>query len=159
MKVSNVMTKQVATCGPETRLTEAAALMWDNDCGILPVLSQSGELQGVVTDRDICIALGTRNIRPSDFSVHDLVREHPLVCRPSDDIQVALRTMREGKVRRLPVVNEQARVEGILSMDDVVLHTENGHGAKPSPISCREVVSTLKAIYSHDSSVGDKSAA
>jgi CBS domain-containing protein len=147
MTVKDVMTIRVATCRPETNLAEATALMWDNDCGALPVLAETGELAGIVTDRDICIALGTRNIRSSDLSVRDVLRDHTLVCKSSDDIHTALRTMREGKVRRLPVLNDDALLEGIVSMDDVVLNAGLGDGKTGSAISYGDAITTLQAIY------------
>ena len=97
MIVKDVMTQQVATCRPETNLAEAAALMWEKDCGALPVLAESGELTGIITDRDICIALGTRNVRSSDLCVRDVVKDHTLVCKSSDDIHAALQTMHDAQ--------------------------------------------------------------
>ena len=149
MTVNEVMTKRVVTCLPETNLAEATALMWENGCGVLPVLGAGGEVVGVVTDRDICIALGTRNVRASDLSVRDVVHDHTLVCNPDDEIHTALKMMREGKIRRLPVVTENSRLEGIVSLDDVVLKAGNGDGAAHSEISYTEVVTTMQAIYAH----------
>jgi CBS domain-containing protein len=159
MMVQDVMTQQVATCRPETNLAEAAALMWEKDCGALPVLAESGELTGIITDRDICIALGTRNVRSSDLCVRDVVKDHPLVCRPSDDIHAALQTMHDAKIRRLPVVNENASLEGIVSIDDVVLKAAHGNGKLDHGISYGDVVTTLQAIYIHDQFHGQSAAA
>ena len=158
MKVKDIMTTPVATCGPEANLAEATALMWDNDCGILPVVGEAGGLAGVVTDRDICVALGTRNVRSSDLCVRDVLKDHILVCKSSDDINTALQTMREGKIRRLPVVNEDALLEGIVSMDDVVLNAQHGDGKTGYGVSHGEVVATLKAIYTHDDRMRSRSA-
>jgi CBS domain-containing protein len=159
MTVKDVMTIRVATCQRETNLAEASALMWDNDCGVLPVLSETGELAGIVTDRDICIALGTRNVRSSDLSVRDLIKDHTAVCKSSDDINTALQTMCEAKIRRLPVVNDDALLEGILSMDDVVLKAQHGDGKIGSGISYGEVVAALQAIYRRDDQFRGRSAA
>ena len=150
MKVNDVMTRRVATCRPETNLAEAAALMWQNDCGVLPVLTETGELAGLVTDRDMCIALGTKDVQPSHLSVGAILRDHTLVCKSSDSIQTALHTMSEGKVRRLPVVGDNAQLVGILSMDDVVLNAERGTAKVGSVISSAAVVKTLQAIYARD---------
>ena len=128
MKVKDVMTMPVATCRPGTNLAEAGALMWENDCGVLPVVDAAGELAGVVTDRDMFIALGTRNVAPSALTVAELLCGQTLTCRSSDSIQRALMIMREGKVRRLPVVDEAGAPEGIVSMDDIVLNAEGGIG-------------------------------
>ncbi|MBZ5605228.1 MAG: CBS domain-containing protein [Acidobacteriia bacterium] len=141
------MTRQVATCRPESNLAEAIALMWENDCGVLPVLGDRGEILGMITDRDIGVALGTRNVRSSDVLVRDVARDHVLLCRPHDDIHVALQTMRDGKVRRLPVMGDRGGLEGILSMDDVVLNAEADPRMGAS-ISYGDVVSTLREIYS-----------
>jgi CBS domain-containing protein len=159
MKVKDLMKTRVATCRPETNLAEATALMWDNDCGVLPVAGGLGALVGMVTDRDICIALGTRNVRSSDLCVRDIIKGHTLVCKSSDDIQMALQTMREGKIRRLPVVSDDALLEGIVSMDDVVLNTQHGDGKTGSGISYGDVVTTLQAIYSRDDQFRGRSAA
>ena len=159
MTVKDVMTKRVATCRPETNLAEATALMWENDCGALPVLAETGELAGVVTDRDICVALGTRNVRSSKLCVRDVVTNHPLVCKSSDDIHTALQIMRDGKIRRLPVVGDSAALEGIVSMDDAVLNAAHGDGELDHGISYGDVVTTLQGIYTHDHQLRDRSAA
>jgi CBS domain-containing protein len=73
-------------------------LMWENDCGALPALTETGELAGVITDRDICIALGTRNARASELTVRDVVGLPLLVCKSTDDIRSALQTMGEARI-------------------------------------------------------------
>jgi CBS domain-containing protein len=146
MTVKEVMTKDVAACRADMNLAEAAALMWDKDCGALPVIAAQGEITGVLTDRDICIALGTRNVRSSDMNVADVLQDHVLACKPSDDVQVALQLMRARKVRRLPVVNDDSRLEGIVSMDDIVLSAQPD-GGMGSVVSYDDVVTTLQAIY------------
>jgi CBS domain-containing protein len=126
MKVRDVMTKQLTTCRTETNLAAASALMWDNNCGALPALTDSGELAGVLTDRDICIALGTRNARASDLTVRDVVGASPLSCQSSDDILTALLMMQQAKLRFLPVVNDAGVLEGVLSIDDIVPIVQSG---------------------------------
>ena len=120
MKVRDVMTKQITTCRTYTNLAAASALMWDNDCGALPALTETGELAGILTDRDICIALGTRNARASDLTVRDVVEASPLSCQSNDDILTTLLIMQQAKLRFLPVVNDAGVLEGVLSIDDIV---------------------------------------
>lgn len=158
MKVQDVMTKQVATCRADTSLAEASALLWENDCGALPVIGVNGEIAGMVTDRDICIALGTRNARSSELRVIDVVQNHVLYCNLSDDVHTALQRMGEGQVRRLPVVNDEFQIEGILSMDDVVLKAlpDDRMGAA---VSYADAVTTLQSIYRHSAPAGSKVAA
>jgi CBS domain-containing protein len=158
MTVKDVMTTRVATCRPEMNLAEATALMLDNDCAALPVLGKTGELAGIVTDRDVCIALGTRNVRSSELCVRDVIKDHTLVCKSSDDIHTALQTMRRGKIRRLPVVNDDALLKGIVSMDDVALNAERD-AKMGSVISYEDVVTALQVICNRDDQLRGRSAA
>ena len=120
MTVREVMTAEVTTCRLDTNLAAASALLWENDCRALPVLNSAGEFVGVLTDRDICIALGTRNVRASELTAGQVIGGGAAVCSSTDDtLAWPLQTMRVAKIRRLPVVNDQRRLEGIVSIDDV----------------------------------------
>ena len=147
MTVGEVMTTPVAVCRTQTTLADATALMWDHDCGVLPVVNDLGELSGMVTDRDICIALGTRNARAADLLVSDVIGNHTLFCSSSDDVVLALKTMRAGRMRRLPVVDHRiGKLEGILSMDDLVLKAIDG---RSESVMATDLADTLKVIYAH----------
>jgi CBS domain-containing protein len=143
MKVKDVMTREVLTCTPETTLAEAAQLMWDGDCGILPVV-ENGKLVGVVTDRDMYVALATRNVPAARLKVGAVATKTPFTCTPEDDIQTALATMRQARVRRLPVVGFGNTVAGMLSMNDIVLAAGTGKDVKAD-----DVLTTLQAICVH----------
>ena len=143
MKVSDLMTQHPVTCSPETNLSEAAALMLQGDCGILPVVAD-GKLCGVVTDRDLFIALGTRNRRPSSMTVSEVVTGAVFTCSPDDDIHGVLATMKQHAIRRVPVLGFGGSVIGIVSMNDLVLAA----GPK-KPVQGVEVVDVLKAVCSH----------
>jgi len=140
MKVKDVMTADVRTCTPDTTLAEAGRLMWDGDCGILPVMDD-GALIGVVTDRDLFIALATQNERAAGLRVGAVATATVAACAPDDDLQEALATMRHVRVRRLPVVGFGSSLLGILSMNDIVMAT-----GKSDEVSCESVVETLRAI-------------
>jgi CBS domain-containing protein len=142
MKVKDFMTTDVKTCSPDTTVAEAAHLMWDGDCGILPVVDD-GELVGVVTDRDMYIALATQNARAAQLKVGAVATKKLASCAPEDDVQAALATMRQSRVRRLPVVGFGGAVLGILSMNDIVL------GAGAGKVASEDVVQTLQAICAH----------
>ncbi len=104
MKVKDVMMGTPYYCQPETNLGSATELMWNANCGFLPVEAADGKVIGVITDRDICIALGTRNRLAGDIAVGEVMSGKLYSCAPDDDIHMALQTMKEGKVRRLPVI-------------------------------------------------------
>jgi len=147
MKVKDVMMRTPASCDAATNLGAAVEILWNRNCGILPIMNSQGKVIGVVTDRDLCIALGTRNRLPGEITVGQIVSGEVFTCKPDDNIRDALNTMAREKVRRLPVVNDAGQLEGILSMDDVVLHSEAGIAAKTCELSHDTVVNTLKQLY------------
>ena len=143
MKIKDIMTTDVRTCSPGTNLAAAAALMLDGDCGILPVMDE-GKLVGVVTDRDMYIALATRNTPASQVTVGEVARRQAWTCGPDDEVHAALETMKVQRVRRLPVEGFNGSVLGIVSMNDILLAA----GARKA-IRTDEVVDTLQGICAH----------
>jgi CBS domain-containing protein len=93
MQVFDVMTPGPLTCAPETTIAEAANLMWQGDCGVLPVL-RDGKVAGIVTDRDLFIALATRNTRASELTVGSVACELVVTCSARDDVHHALAAMK-----------------------------------------------------------------
>jgi CBS domain-containing protein len=126
MKTKERMVTTVSVCQPDDNLAEVTAIMWDGHCGVLPVVDVEERVIGMITDRDICIALGTRNVRASDLCVMDVAPPRVFACLESDDVIAALRTMEAQNVRGLPVVNAEGKLVGMISMDDFLLYTEPG---------------------------------
>src|ERR1043165_922561 len=114
MKIQEIMTADVRCCGPDTNLAVAAKMMWDSDCGALPVLNVDGHVIGMITDRDICMASATTGWETvSGKNVYS--------CILSDDVHTALDIMKRERVRRLPVLDEEGLLQGIVAMNDFVL--------------------------------------
>ena len=149
MKVRELMTKNVACCRAETNLATAGELMWENDCGVLPVVDEAGKVTGILTDRDICIALTTRDFQSSKIAVGDAAIPKVVMCEADDDIHSALKTMRREKIRRLPVVNRAGALEGILSINDIVLRAEKGDARIQPELTYDDVVHTFQGICAH----------
>lgn len=147
MKVKDAMTGSPVYCTVRTNLGEAAALMWSRDCGILPVVDAERKVVGVVTDRDMFLALGTRNRLAGDLTVGEVSPAKPFLCACDDDVHSALQVMARHKVRRLPVVNDEGRLEGILSMDDLVVHASPRTLGRALELSHDDVIVALKKIY------------
>ena len=146
MKVRDLMTSDLEACRPDTDLATVARMMWDRDCGFVPVVDATRALRGVLTDRDICVASATRRLLPEYMSASH-VMTHPVhACLADDEISAALEAMKRFKVRRLPVIDANGLVKGVISMNDIVLATERGSGTDP-----KEIVSTLAAICAHRS--------
>lgn len=146
MRVKDAMTVNPSYCHPATNLGSATELMWKANCGFLPVADADGKVVGVVTDRDICIALGTRSRLAGEVTVAELMTGAIAVCRPSDDIKLALETMRDAKVRRLPVVTREGVLVGVISLDDILSRAEVGKMGKKPELSSDEVIEVYQGI-------------
>jgi len=147
MKVGDVMTRTPAFCTPATNLGSAVEILWNRNCGILPVLDSHERVVSVITDRDICIALGTRNRAPGEITVGDVAAQRAICCSADEDVRSALAKLAEAKVRRLPVIDAERKLEGLLSMDDVVDRTRLKAPVKGDGLTPEDVVSTLKRLY------------
>lgn len=147
MRVQDVMSKTVASCRADTNLADATALMWEHNCGLLPIVNHEGMVIGVVTDRDICVALGTRDRRASEIKVSEVAYRAAVLCNAQDDLRPVLKVMAAERVRRLPVVDQKGTLIGVLSLDDVTLRARHHDDTDRPEVSFEDVVNTLRAIY------------
>jgi len=150
MKVSDLMTKEVRTCHQHDSLNRAAQLMWENDCGAVPVIDSDRNVIGMLTARDICMAAYTQGVALREASAASAMSRDVSVCNPSDNITSAAERMRERQIRRLPVVDKAQRLIGILSMSDIARETDRLRASKSRkrPIKDGELIETLGAICS-----------
>lgn len=150
MNVEHLMSHDIETCTPEATLSDASMIMWRRDCGIVPVAqTPGGRFLGVITDRDICIATATRNRAPSAIRVKDVMAPRAFACAPGDKIRTALHRMSEAQVRRLPVVDNDGRVVGMLSLNDLALAAEENLARGAEGVTYADVVGVLKAVSAH----------
>jgi CBS domain-containing protein len=147
MKVKDIMTQSVVCCSPDTNIGAAVELMWVHNCGMLPVVRADGKLCGIITDRDICIAVGTRNKVAGQLTVFEIATTEVFTCKAEDEVQQALRIMAIRQVRRLPVVDKDGVPHGILSIDDVVAHGGLNKWAGNSELPSEEIIRNLKILY------------
>jgi CBS domain-containing protein len=145
MKTEDVMTREVHTCLPDTDLGLAAMQMWEGDFGVLPVVADGGEVVGMITDRDICMAAASRNKAPGEIRVEEVMTGQVYSCSVDDNIHDALKVMEQRRVRRLPVL-EHGRIVGLLSLNDLALKARS---SKLADLTAQDVEETLKAICSH----------
>lgn len=141
MKVQDVMTQNVSSCHPWTNLSEVAMMMWNHDCGIIPVVSDQNTVTSVITDRDICMSVATQHRRAEEITVGEVTNGSLYLCHPEDDVTMVLKTMGENQVRRLPVTDHDGHLVGVISINDLV--TASRSTKTPTYSS---VVETLKAI-------------
>jgi CBS domain-containing protein len=148
MNVRKIMVKSPKCCDPSLNCAAAIELLWSAGCGALPVVNAEKKVVGIVTDRDICIALGTRNRRPAELQITEVMTSDVASCHADDDIHEALKTMRLRKLRRLPVIDSAGRLEGTLCVTDVLMHARHDDGSRPE-LSYENVVGALREIYCH----------
>jgi CBS domain-containing protein len=148
MRVHDVMKQAAVCCRSDAKVGAAVELLRVNNCGMLPVVGNSGKLEGVVTDRDICIAMGTRNRLAGDLTVAEIAIKNVVTCKPEDEIHEALHTMAEKHIRRLPVVDNHGVPQGILSMDDIITHGDLNKWQGCCELSAEEIIRALKRLYS-----------
>lgn len=117
--VSSLMATHVRTCGPDEPLSRAAQLMWETDCGVVPVV-ENHCVVGLVTDRDVCMATYTQGKAPEALPIGSAMSKHVFGCLPDDSIGAVLAKMGVNRVRRLPVMNAEGRLLGLVSLADVI---------------------------------------
>lgn len=117
--VRSIMTPHARSCAPEDSLASAAQVLWEADCGALPVVS-NGKVTAMLTDRDVCMAGYFRDKPPSELRVADAMSKQLLSCGPDESIGAVLATMSEQRVRRLPVVGPSGDLLGVISQADVL---------------------------------------
>lgn len=149
MKIQELMTRDVDACSPATDLAAVAMTMWRQDCGFVPIIDDARRVIGVITDRDICMALATRHRRAEELTAREVMSGELISVRPEDDLRVALETMRTRRVRRLPVVDAGQCLRGVVSINDVVLHAQASGGRVTPGISANDVLATLQGICGH----------
>jgi len=119
MNVEDLMTKPAVTIQAQELLNVAAQKMWDNDCGVLPVVGGDGRLVGVLTDRDVCMSAWSRGQLLTNIRVEDAMSKQVFSLKPGQEVGLAEKLMAEHQVRRIPIVDASEKPVGIVSMNDL----------------------------------------
>ena len=134
------MTTDIGFCNLEDNLTKAAEIMWQKDCGVVPIVDEEQKVIGMITDRDICIAAATRNQKTSDIKAKEMINREVISCAANDRLETALKKMRRYQLKRLPITNENSKLVGILSIADILLCEQKAKKLR------KKIYLTLKAI-------------
>ena len=137
-RVDSIMKRTVRTCTPRDTLNVPAQVMWEVDCGCVPVV-EGKRVVGIVTDRDICMAAYVRGKPLSQLTVDDTMAKHVFTCRPDDDLMDTERVMQEHQVRRLPVVDDNGQLVGLVSLADIASRRDRD-------VSLTDLAATLQAV-------------
>ena len=142
MNVKEIMKKDVATCTTNDDMATAVKIMHDHKCGFVPVVGSHGAVVGVVTDRDLSSAAASEKHRTAEHIAVFYAMSQPVFsCFPDENLKVALATMAKHHVRRLPVLDKQGQLQGMLSIDDIVQVPRR----RGTP-TAEEIVDTFKEI-------------
>jgi predicted transcriptional regulator len=140
------MSDQVWTVGPHESLERAAQLMWEHDCGCVPIVDNEQRLLGVITDRDICMGAYTQGGCLREIPVHRCMSHSTHVCSPNDTLESAASRMGSEQVRRLPVVDENGHLVGILALGDLARTLGGNRGGPQKQMLGNEVARALSSI-------------
>jgi len=119
MKVSALFHRTVTSCTNRDTLDQAAALLWRHDIGCLPVLGDGGQLIGMITDRDIAMAAFLQGAPLRSITVSSVMSKEMATCEGEDDIETVVQMLIARRIRRVPVVDAQGRLIGIISLNDI----------------------------------------
>jgi CBS domain-containing protein len=122
MRISDVMTREVATVGPDQTAREAATFMLNSDAGSIPV-TEGDRLIGMITDRDIAVR-GVAKGHGPDTPVRDIMTSGIICARENDSVEDVASKMSEAQVRRLPVIDDSEKLIGIVSLGDLSRETD-----------------------------------
>lgn len=142
MRIKEIMTHPVITAPTHSTLDAVAKLMWEFDCGAVPLVGDDGRLTGIVTDRDICMAAYTQGKPLSSIAAETAMARSVIACHTSDSVETVEHLMRDNQIRRVPVLDSDNRPVGIVSMNDVARLAAR---ARKSGVD-RELVETLAAV-------------
>ena len=146
MNVRDLMKQDLAVCCPDDTLGDAARLMWQHDCGFVPLVEpETGHLLGTITDRDICMAALSSERPIHELSIATTMHRGAHACSPDDDLSVVHGLMREHQVRRLPVVDDAGSLIGVISLNDLGLQALD----QEQPERAATVAETLGTICQH----------
>lgn len=157
-KVADLMSRDVSSCGADDPLNGAARIFWERDCGCAPVVDAEALVVGMVTDRDVCMAAYFRNRPLTEMRVAEVMSKDVAVCRAEDPLPVAAAVMSRRQVRRLPVVDAERRLIGVLSLNDVARGVARARSGRRA-VKAEEVLETLRAIGERKSAPSGSKAA
>ncbi len=141
MKVRNIMTRPPCTCGPDFTLAEASRLMALEDRGTVVVVDRHDRVVGILTDRDLVLAIGKADANPARSPACEAMTSEVYTCSPDEELAAVLERMSDLRVRRLPVVAADGHVVGMLSIDDIVLW-----GVQSDGVTRKALVRALHSI-------------
>lgn len=144
MRAEQLMTQPIVKCHANDTLDIAAQLMWDHDCGAIVVVRSDGRLAGMLTDRDICMAAHHASRPLNEILVNTAMAQHPVFAFPRQTISQVEQLMAKHQVHRVPIVDEEHRPIGLISMTDLAIESTQPDTRLGGTLS--QIAFTLAAI-------------
>jgi len=119
MKIEQIMNRNVRYCRPQDSLNSAAQIMWEAGCGAVPVVDEQSRPIGFLTDRDVCMAAYTQGRLLREIPVETAMARKVVTCGVEDELSTAAVLMQQNRTRRLPVIDQDGTLVGLLSLDDL----------------------------------------
>jgi CBS domain-containing protein len=150
MTVKEVMKTDIGACAPGDDLLSVLQIMREHKCGWVPVVDSHGLVQGVITDRDAALAVVDHPHRTAARIAAEEAMSHAVFsCLPDQNLKTVLAAMAQHRVRRLPVMDKSGHLQGVLSIDDIILAPER----RGSP-TAEEIVGALRLICAPRTVIG-----
>jgi CBS domain-containing protein len=149
MKVEQLMTRTVQMCASDEPLSAVARIMWECDCGCVPVVEQGNgttRVVGMITDRDVCMAAYMQGRPLSEIIVRSAMSRVVHSCHATDSIAAALKILEEHQLHRLPVLDQDESLIGLLSIADVAREAAREHRREKKEVTDVEVGEAVEAI-------------
>jgi CBS-domain-containing membrane protein len=149
MKVEQLMTRNVQTCTPQDALNAVAKIMWERDCGCVPVVGEgngAARVVGMITDRDVCMAAYTQGRPLAEITVGAVMSRDVRACRATDSIGAALKVLEGNQLHRLPVLDENECLVGLLSVADLAREAAREHKRGTKEVTDVDVGEVVEAI-------------
>ncbi len=127
LRCRDIMTRNLVVAGRDTTLQQVALMMRDSDAGIIPVVEDENKLVGLITDRDIVVRAVADGKDITATTAENVMTVELYTASPDDRIFDVIRKMGDKQIRRVPVVNADGNLQGIISMADIALETEDDH--------------------------------
>jgi CBS-domain-containing membrane protein len=147
MKVQDLMTSDVKSCREYNTLNTAAQVMWDHDIGCVPIVDHENHVIGMLTDRDVCMSAYLQGAPLTAASVTSAMSKEVFLCRSDDDIASVEHLMQDKQIHRVPVVDPQGRLLGIISLNDIAREAaRESETKKPREVGDAEVTNTIASV-------------
>jgi CBS domain-containing protein len=146
MNIAQIMKFDVQSCRMEDTLKTIAGKMWERNIGCLPVINATQQVIGMITDRDICMAAYKEDKPLSAIPVSAVMSKELFTCHPSDTVARVEAIMRTQQIRRLPVVDNEGKLVGIVSLEDIALEVERELVSRTHDVSVEGLAATLASM-------------